>query len=204
MMNIIGGYNTEVYQGKMIILFDIMDDVVRQNIPAWDLNNTLVQLKSEIRQMAADGNVSGINLPGSITAYFTGLGIFYPDYTPTQRVGIIPDIEVFQTIEGIRQGIDEVLEAAFECSFVGDKNIIYVNNLFRIIPNPSNDKITISSPELNGITQLSIFNISGEKVFERQLTNTETQIDISALPRGVYFVRVWNENFLETIKMIKQ
>jgi C-terminal processing protease CtpA/Prc len=60
----------------------------------------------------ADGNVSAINLPGQISTGFTGLGVFYPDGTPTQRVGIVPDIVVKPTIEGLREGRDEVLEAA--------------------------------------------------------------------------------------------
>ena len=42
----------------------------------------------------------------------SGIGIFYPDKRPTQRVGIIPDIEVKPTIAGIREGRDELLEAA--------------------------------------------------------------------------------------------
>ena len=42
----------------------------------------------------------------------SGIGVFYPDKTPTQQVGIIPNIEVRPTIEGIRAGRDEVLEAA--------------------------------------------------------------------------------------------
>src|SRR5262249_32869292 len=37
---------------------------------------------------------------------------FYPDNRPTQRVGIIPDIEVTPTIEGIRAGRDELIEEA--------------------------------------------------------------------------------------------
>jgi len=60
----------------------------------------------------ADGNVSQISLPGGIQTYFSGLGIFYPDGTPTQRVGIVPDIEVRPTINGIRNGVDEVLQRA--------------------------------------------------------------------------------------------
>ena len=77
-------------------------------------------------------------------------------------------------------------------------------NGLTIIPNPSNDKITISLPAITGNTQLSIFNVSGEKVLERQLTDTETQLDISALPRGVYFVRVQDEKMIEVMKLIKQ
>lgn len=41
-----------------------------------------------------------------------GIGIFYPDKKPTQRIGIIPDVEVKPTIAGIRDGRDELLEAA--------------------------------------------------------------------------------------------
>src|SRR5690606_572115 len=50
----------------------------------------------------ADGNVSRIPLPGGLTTLVSGIGVFYPDGTPTQRVGIIPDIEARPTIEGIR------------------------------------------------------------------------------------------------------
>ena len=42
----------------------------------------------------------------------SGLGVFYPDKRPTQRVGIVPDVEVQPTIAGIRAGRDEVLEEA--------------------------------------------------------------------------------------------
>ena len=42
----------------------------------------------------------------------SGIGVFYPDKRPTQRVGIVPDIEVKPTIAGIRAGRDELLDAA--------------------------------------------------------------------------------------------
>jgi C-terminal processing protease CtpA/Prc len=60
----------------------------------------------------ADGNVSPIPLPGGLRGMITGIGVFYPDGRPTQRVGIIPDLVVRPTIKGIREGRDEVLEAA--------------------------------------------------------------------------------------------
>lgn len=60
----------------------------------------------------ADGNVSQIPLPGGLHSMISGIGVFYPDKRPTQRVGILPDVEVRPTIEGIREGRDEVLEAA--------------------------------------------------------------------------------------------
>jgi len=60
----------------------------------------------------ADGNVSPIPLPGGLRSMISGIGVFYPDKTPTQRIGIIPDIEARPTIRGIRAGRDEVLEVA--------------------------------------------------------------------------------------------
>ena len=62
----------------------------------------------------ADGNVVGIQLPGGVCSYFSGIGIYYPDGTETQRVGIIPDIYVWPTVKGIREGRDELLEKALE------------------------------------------------------------------------------------------
>jgi C-terminal processing protease CtpA/Prc len=59
-----------------------------------------------------DGNVSPIPLPGGLRAMISGIGVFYPDKLPTQRIGIIPNVEVRPTIAGIRAGRDEVLEEA--------------------------------------------------------------------------------------------
>ena len=81
---------------------------------------------------------------------------------------------------------------------------IKTGNGMTIIPNPSNDVITISSFAITGNTLLSIFNVNGEKVIETHITDIETQIDISALPRGVYFVKLQNEKMVEVGKMVKE
>src|SRR6266571_3480527 len=60
----------------------------------------------------ADGNVSQFALPGGLNTMISGIGVFYPDKKPTQRLGILPDFEVRPTITGIRAGRDEVLEEA--------------------------------------------------------------------------------------------
>jgi hypothetical protein len=63
---------------------------------------------------AADGDFSFIFLPRNISTGITGNGCYYSDGTETQRVGIVPDVFVTPTIEGIRQGKDDVLEKAIE------------------------------------------------------------------------------------------
>jgi hypothetical protein len=60
----------------------------------------------------ADGNVSPFLLPGGMQTMISGIGVFYPNQKPTQRIGIVPDVKVEPTIAGIKNGRDEVLEEA--------------------------------------------------------------------------------------------
>ncbi|MCF4008699.1 S41 family peptidase [Rheinheimera sp. UJ63] len=107
----VGETNPNYYQGKIAILI-----------------NEHSQSQSEYTSMAlrgapkakvfgsttagADGNISHIPLPGGHSTWLSGIGVFYPDKTPTQRIGIVSDVEVKPTIAGIAAGRDEVLEQA--------------------------------------------------------------------------------------------
>jgi C-terminal processing protease CtpA/Prc len=62
----------------------------------------------------ADGRIAYIFLPGGLKTSISGRGVYYPDKRETQRIGIIPDIEVKPTIKGIQEGRDEVLEKAIQ------------------------------------------------------------------------------------------
>lgn len=62
----------------------------------------------------ADGDTSPIFLPGGLKTAISGIGIYYPNGKETQRIGIVPDITVRPTIEGIKKGKDEILEKAIE------------------------------------------------------------------------------------------
>jgi len=62
----------------------------------------------------AVGKNPKIVLPGGLTTTMTGLGTYYPDGRETQRIGIIPDFWLEPTIEGIREGRDELLEMAIK------------------------------------------------------------------------------------------
>ena len=62
----------------------------------------------------ADGNYSSIVLPGGILTWFSGKGVYYPDGSETQRVGVKIDLKVYPTIKGIKAGRDELVEKAIE------------------------------------------------------------------------------------------
>lgn len=62
----------------------------------------------------ADGNVSEIILPGGFKTYMTGIGVYYPEGTETQQIGIKIDETIKPTIRSVREGRDLVLEKALE------------------------------------------------------------------------------------------
>ena len=73
-----------------------------------------------------------------------------------------------------------------------------------IYPNPANDIITIEENSLinkNGL--ISIYNIQGQIVLEQTLQDAKSQIDISSLEKGVYFVKVNNRNGMQVRKVVK-
>jgi len=75
------------------------------------------------------------------------------------------------------------------------------SNTFSIYPNPTSTGITIESSTKG---QLTILNLSGQQFITRQITEPKTQIDISTLPSGVYFVRLMGERTVQIGKFIKQ
>ena len=102
---------TNYYRGKVILLADERTQSQAEfSLMAFRTAPDVTLVGSQTA--GADGNISLITLPGGISTYFSGIGVFYPDRTPTQRVGIVPDHHVTPTIAGIRAGVDEVLEYA--------------------------------------------------------------------------------------------
>lgn len=62
----------------------------------------------------ANGNVSRIPISKKQSSLISGTGIFYPNDNSMQRKGVKIDVEVLQTISGIRNRIDEQLLKAIE------------------------------------------------------------------------------------------
>lgn len=67
----------------------------------------------------ADGNVSFYGFPGGVKTSFSGIGIYYPDLTPTQRVGVRLDYIAEPTIESITNQMDVAYEKAVEIAKQG-------------------------------------------------------------------------------------
>lgn len=99
------------YAGKIMILVDESTQS-QAEYTAMALRSSPRAIVIGSTTAGADGNVSFFMLPGNLRTAISGIGVFYPDKRPTQRVGIVPDIFVTPTIKGLREGADEVLERA--------------------------------------------------------------------------------------------
>ncbi|WBW95186.1 S41 family peptidase [Oceanirhabdus sp. W0125-5] len=109
----VGAKNPDYYKGKVMILVNKYS----QSQPEYTAMALRVAPNAVVLgtpSNGADGNVSKLTLPGGFITSFTGIGVYYPDGGETQRVGIIPDVIVKPTIEGIREGRDELVEKAIE------------------------------------------------------------------------------------------
>ncbi len=108
-----GRENAKSYAGKVILIVnEITQSHAEFTTMCLQTSENAIVIGSQTS--GADGNVSRIKLVGGFETMFTGIGVFYPNGKETQRIGIVPNIEVKPTIKGIKNGKDEVLERAIE------------------------------------------------------------------------------------------
>lgn len=61
-----------------------------------------------------NGNVNSIDFPGGYTIEWTGMRTLMQDGSTFHGVGVRPTHPVLRTVAGVREGRDELLEAALE------------------------------------------------------------------------------------------
>ncbi|MEI6089563.1 MAG: T9SS type A sorting domain-containing protein [bacterium] len=71
-----------------------------------------------------------------------------------------------------------------------------------VYPNPFSEKINVRSVEL-GKSQLVIIDFLGEEIYKAEITSTQTEIDLSALNKGIYFVVIISKTNTYTAKIVK-
>ncbi len=110
----IGNGTGSPYAGRVIILMnEETQSQAEYTVMGLEQHPNAVKIGSQTA--GADGDVTAAYLPGKIIAFFTGKGVYYPDKKPTQRVGIVPDLFIRPSIQGVRAGTDEVLAKALDC-----------------------------------------------------------------------------------------
>jgi len=140
----------------------------------------------------------------------TDLTIYYNNSLSTCEVQSICDylaspngtIEVHDNATGCNSQ-EEVLAA---CSVGLDESAVSGRqSAVNIYPNPASTTITISTPTTpDKNTTLTIYNLNGQALLSRQITEQQTVVDVSGLSQGIYFVRVVDDMTVQVEKFVKQ
>lgn len=147
-------------------------------------------------------------LPNGVATVTTGLffskeisipGGIKPNTTYTQNVCVTSSVPNFENdIEINNDGWCGIVSVTTPVG-ISENNL---NAYCTIYPNPVIDKLTVEF-EPNTIARLRILNCLGETVF--YLKEPRSEIDLSTLPSGIYFLQLHNDNSLiGTKKIIKE
>lgn len=112
----------------------------------------------------------------------------------------------------LRHGDDKVLAATHGRGlfttdyplniYVGENEIAANNNEFKIYPNPADDFINISTNNNFKNADVSLFDISGKLVLEKEIDSDNNKIDISDIISGTYIVKIKSGNKVEQQKIV--
>jgi photosystem II stability/assembly factor-like uncharacterized protein len=86
---------------------------------------------------------------------------------------------------------------------VGTRETYQSFERLKVYPNPTSGIFTLELNEVTGNPILYLMNINGQNVLSKQITDKKTQIDISALPCGIYFLRLISNKGVEVGRIIK-
>jgi carboxyl-terminal processing protease len=197
------GYNgnSSSYKGKVVIIVN-EETVSHAEFTAMILKAMPDATIVGSQTVAADGNITYFYISNDLQVGFTSLGVYYPDGTQTQRIGIVPDVEIRPTSQGIIQKRDEVLEKALSvagCWGVSVESLPSVTST-SIYPNPSDGLFNIDI-ETNAPVKIQVANNLGQIVYENTISG-ESSIDLRFLSNGLYHLTLDNKGIKEMKQIV--
>jgi C-terminal processing protease CtpA/Prc len=103
----------EAFEGVIVVLTDERAVSAAEHVQFLLADDDRILIVGE-PTAGTNGTITYVEIPGPAYAGFTGMEVLHADGRPFQGIGIIPDVIVHPTIEGIREGRDEILEKGIE------------------------------------------------------------------------------------------
>lgn len=88
---------------------------------------------------------------------------------------------------------------------VGVQENLQLKQQLKLYPNPSKEDISISFGEIGGVKDLSLFNMQGQLLWQKQTSETSLKLTVAQFPSGIYhlYVRSNKASVVEKIQVIK-
>lgn len=74
---------------------------------------------------------------------------------------------------------------------------------FKVFPNPVTHSLNIQIPTNSEPTNLKIYNVLGKLILEKDITQSETKLDVSSMASGLYMLSFESNKGSKTFKLIK-
>lgn len=89
----------------------------------------------------------------------------------------------------------------FTSPILSMKNTASNNSNFTLTPNPSNGKFMLHTLQPLHNAHFEVFDFSAKKILEQEVSKTATEISLN-VAKGVYFIRLYNDNGVAVQKII--
>jgi DUF971 family protein len=76
-------------------------------------------------------------------------------------------------------------------------------HFLNLYPNPASDKVTLST-DMTEHSVISVYNLQGQLLLQKQIQQGKADIDISELAKGVYILRLYSNAKVEVGRIIKE
>jgi hypothetical protein len=170
-------------------------------------NNSAVSGGSVITDGGFNVNERGVcwsenfnpNVTGDHTSDGAGLGSFISDI-----IGLSPGTTYYvraYATNGSGTSYGNII--SFTTSTTSIEEVNSYTDLM-LYPNPTKDFITIKSSVSFLKCMITIYDITGRIVLKKELLQSETQIDVSRLASGIYYLKLSSDKIIGCSKFIKQ
>ena len=78
----------------------------------------------------------------------------------------------------------------------------YSNSTIKIYPNPTHQFLNIEFATMPDKYKYELFNNTGQCIIKRESSNRLEQINLNGITSGIYYLKIHNEDFLQTEKII--
>ncbi len=92
---------------------------------------------------------------------------------------------------------------SFELQFPVGNQIIPTETPIRIYPVPASQQVIVNIGSVNDFAELSLLNTQGKTILNQKISSVQTEIDLSRLPSGIYFIKLNGNKGISTKKIFK-
>ncbi|MEO7922112.1 MAG: reprolysin-like metallopeptidase [Chitinophagaceae bacterium] len=81
---------------------------------------------------------------------------------------------------------------------------LIVGGKLNVFPNPVSKLVNVNIPGMKSMVTIRVFDIYGKTVMQKNSSRATTQLDLAALPAGIYLINVKNKEKESTIRIAKE